>query len=152
MDPENNPWMSLLAKLAGFQRPPTKARQPIQQFMHECYKSVIKAHVEEELSSLRAIGDMRKNDASFRASVSKKLFDQFSEEKRKGFADCAKRDKDEALKKYKAALAAPYSTAPEDQQKFVFPSFFPCGCGHQANIYIDALTGWRSLSPHSYRV
>ncbi|KIM81006.1 hypothetical protein PILCRDRAFT_9052 [Piloderma croceum F 1598] len=66
MDPEKNPWMALLVKLSGTQRPPVKAHQPFQQFMHECYASAIKPLIDDKLYALRPQGNFAvKNDAAF---------------------------------------------------------------------------------------
>jgi hypothetical protein len=80
---------------------------------------VISPKMDAEILKLRAMGNLRKNDVLFRASIAKQLFDTMPQEEHAGFAVCAKANKVEAVRKYKAVLAAPYSTAPEDRQRFV---------------------------------
>ncbi|KAJ7618253.1 hypothetical protein DFH06DRAFT_1012065 [Mycena polygramma] len=122
LDPRNDPWAILLAKLSGLHSPP-KARQAFQQFMHENYQSDIADVVAERWAEQQADGSnlqtKKSPDASFRAKIARELFGELSDEEREGYAERAKEEAAAARKVYEDGLKNPPSRTPEDRQKAI---------------------------------
>lgn len=106
VNPDHNPFAALLAKLSGVAKPPMRARQAWQQFMHERNDDVIAPAVAAAWAEKQAAGldPKDKNDMSFRADIARSLFKELSPAEQKTFAANAKMDKDAATAAYKEAV------------------------------------------------
>ncbi|KAF7975994.1 hypothetical protein HWV62_8158 [Athelia sp. TMB] len=107
MDPEHNPFAALLTQLTGLAKPPQRARQGWQQFMHERNDDVIGPAVSAAWQKKIADGleDEDANNVSFRAEIARKLFKELSVEEQAVYMDNAKKAKEVAMADYKQAVA-----------------------------------------------
>lgn len=105
-NPEQNPFAALLAKLSGISKPPVRARQGWQQYMHEHNDDVIAPAVAAAWAAKQAVGLTPKdrNDMSYRADIARELFNNLPHTEKISYQDTAKKDKDASIEVYKAAV------------------------------------------------
>ncbi|KAJ7707284.1 hypothetical protein B0H16DRAFT_1746505 [Mycena metata] len=117
LDPRNDPWAILLAKLSNFHAPP-KARQAYQEYFHENNDKIAPVVAQKWAETAGAGSNVQtsKNpDAAFRAKVARELFAELSEEQREAYGKQAKENATAARTKYDLELKTPPSKAPEDR-------------------------------------
>ncbi|KAJ7579677.1 hypothetical protein C8J56DRAFT_1058693 [Mycena floridula] len=108
------PFMQLMAKLSGVNRPP-KARSEVQQFSHENYDELIAPVVQKKLqdnSNLRS-------SVTLRGDVTSEMFEKLDKETKAGYKKRAKDTAEAARAAYKKKLEEPPSKKPEDRQKCI---------------------------------
>lgn len=112
VNPDHNPFAALLAKLSGVTKPPQRARQGWQQFMHECNEDVIAPAIATAWAAKLAAGleENDRNDMSYRADIARDLFNNLSATEKVHYHANAKRDKEGAVVAYKDAVQRALST------------------------------------------
>lgn len=120
MDPKNNPYAILLAKLAGFERKP-KARTPMQQYqveegdmLRDLYKTRWAA---ELLDGTKTPGS--RQSAKWRTDIVKEKWVELSEAQQKEYATKARLDGDRKRAEYDRLMQEGPSRSPEARQKCV---------------------------------
>jgi hypothetical protein len=121
LDPTQDPYAVLLAKLSGLSTPP-KARQAYQQFMRESYLDKIAPIVADKWQKEREQnGELsertKEPKAGFRAQVARDVFTALPKDEQNAIAARAKKEAAEAKAAYMQALKNPLSKSPEDCQK-----------------------------------
>lgn len=117
MDPEKNPYAALLSKLSGIAPPKKKARQGFQQYMHE-HPDILQPLFDAAWEKKKSEGLTSKkdrNDATCRAEIARKHFNQLSESEKKKYQEMAQADKLKDAKRYKAALEAAKAKSPANR-------------------------------------
>ncbi|KAJ7711718.1 hypothetical protein B0H16DRAFT_1343518 [Mycena metata] len=121
LDPTKDPWAILLGQLSGLKSPP-KARQAYQQYMRDKYETDIAPEVARRWKAQPTPGNsvqMKKANASFRASVARSMFAELGESVQAAYGKQAKDEAAAARKVYDDAMKAPPSRAPQDRQKCI---------------------------------
>ncbi|KAJ7178663.1 hypothetical protein C8R43DRAFT_1118035 [Mycena crocata] len=123
IDPRENPFAVLLAKLSGLTVPP-KARQAFQQYMRESYDEEIGEEVEqrwwrEKGSDADGAATTKKPNVNFRCKVARKLFAELSEERQQEIRQRALKEARDAKKTYEKKMKDGPSKEPEARQRCI---------------------------------
>lgn len=110
--PDQNPFAALLAKLSGISKPPIRARQGWQQYMHERNDDVIAPAVSAAWAIKQAEGltQQDENNMSYRTDIAHELFNKLPAAEKLYYQDAVKKDKDAQAEAYKAAVERALST------------------------------------------
>jgi hypothetical protein len=151
-DPKDGPWQKPLDSATNQTFQDTMSTRQSSPAIPTVYARVLlfsnQALVDAKMYALRAQGDCTtKNNAAFQAEVAWVEFEKLTDEEWMVFVKNAKADKEAATKKYKDALAALHSKAPEDQQKYTYFYFIRSSC--LLWIIINASTNWQ-ISWHPF--
>ncbi|KAF7966208.1 hypothetical protein HWV62_39670 [Athelia sp. TMB] len=105
-NPEQNPFAALLAQLSGIAKPPQRARQGWQQFMHERNDDVVGPAVNAAWQAKQAEGlrSSDKNNMSYRADIARTIYNNLSSDEQAMYMNNARKDKDAAIAAYKLAV------------------------------------------------
>lgn len=113
-----NPYATLLAKLGGTVKPPSKARQGWQQFSKESYGDEMRMELEaawdEEVRQGLQTG---RHTAAFRQTFITGKYNALPEDEKKEIKKRASADKEAAVKQWKAEQDAPVSKDPASRQR-----------------------------------
>lgn len=90
--------------------------------MHERYAEDITPAVEEDWMKklVAGVSPKEKNDAGFRAGISRAVFANLPNEEKKCYEQSAKEAKEAAITAYKQAMKEGHSKTPEKQQQSVY--------------------------------
>lgn len=111
-NPDQYPFAALLAKLSGVAKPPQRARQGWQQFMHKHNDDVIAPAVTAAWAKKQAAGlnQTDRNDMSYRADITRTLFNNLSPAEKAVYLANAKKDKEATSVAYTESVQHALST------------------------------------------
>jgi len=112
---DTNPYHFILCELMG-----RKARSPRQQSASNAWRRSYHKEIEEEASrEVEMKGKSRKRDlASVREQVAKRMFEALSDEEQDEWAEMAKQEHEEDMEKWTKATSGDVSANPADRQRY----------------------------------